>query len=63
MATNQNEKFYALGIFQGIFLIVGGGKLQNIENPSLVILGYQLLLLTASKLKGNNKEFEDSAIF
>ena len=44
-------------------LLVGGGKLQNIEDPSLVILGYQLLPLVTSKLIGNNKEFNNTAIF
>ena len=49
--------------FEVFFLIVGGGKLQNIEDSSLVILGYQLLPLVTSKLMGDNKEFNDSAIF
>ena len=39
------------------------GKLQNTEYSALVILGYQLLLLATRKLMGDNKEFEDSAIF
>ena len=30
---------------------------------SLVILGYQLLPLATTKLMGDNKEFNDSAIF
>ena len=38
-------------------------KLQNIEDSSLVILGYQLLPLETSKLMGDHKEFNDSAIF
>ena len=63
MAANQNRKSDVLGIFQGVLLIVGGGKLQNIEDLSLVILGYQLLPLATSKLMGDNKEFNDSAIF
>ena len=39
------------------------GKLQNIEDSSLVILGYQLLPLATGKLMGDNKEFDYSAIF
>ena len=39
------------------------GKCQNIDDPSLVILGYKLLPLATSKLMGDNKEFNDSAIF
>ena len=46
-----------------VLLIVGGGKLQNIEDSSLVILRYQLLPLATNKLMGDNKEFNDSAIF
>ena len=41
----------------------GGGELQNIEDPSLLGLGYQMLLLASSKLMGDNKEFDESAIF
>ena len=37
--------------------------LQNIEDSSLIIIGYQLLPLATSRLMGDNKEFEDSAIF
>ena len=50
-------------LFWGVLLIVGGGKLQIIEDSSLVILGYQLLSLATSKLMGDNKEFNDSALF
>ena len=63
MAANQNRIFDVLGIFWGGLLIVGGEKLQNIEDSSLVILGYQMLPLATSKLMGDNKEFNDSAIF
>ena len=42
MAVNQKRKFDDSHIFWGVLLIVGGGKLQNIEDSSLVILGYQL---------------------
>ena len=63
MAANQNRKFDVLGISWGVLLIVGGGKLQNIEDSSLVILGYQLLPLAISKLMGDGKKLNDSAIF
>ena len=63
MAANENKKIDVLGIFWGALLIVGGGKLQNIEDASLVILGYQLLPLATSKLMGDNKEFNDSTVF
>ena len=39
------------------------GQLKKVEYSSLVILGYQLLLLATSKLMGDNKEFDDSGIF
>ena len=39
------------------------GKLQNIEDSSLVMLGFQLLPLATSKLMGDNKEFDDLALF
>ena len=55
MAANQNRKFDVLGIFWGGLLIVGGGKLQNIEDLSLVILGYQMLPLATSKLMVDHK--------
>ena len=59
----DNKEFSDSAIFWGVILIVGGGKLQNIEDPSLVILGYQLLPLATSKLMNDNKEFNDSSIF
>ena len=54
----DNKEFNDLAIFWGVLLIVGGGKLQNIEDSSLAILGYQLLPLATSKLMGDNKEFK-----
>ena len=36
----DNMEFNDSSIFWGILLIVGGGKLQNIEDSSLVDLGY-----------------------
>ena len=59
----DNKQFNDSAIFWGVLLIVGGGKLQCIEDSSLVILGYQLLPLATSKLMGDNKEFNDTAIF
>ena len=59
----DNKEFNNSAIFWGVLLIVGGGKLENIEDSSLVILDYQLLPLATSKLMGDNKEFNNSAIF
>ena len=50
-------------IYLGVLLIVGGEKLRNTEDSSLVDLTYLLLPLATSKLMGDNKEFNDSAIF
>ena len=58
----DNEEFNDSPIFWGVLLIVGEGKLQNIEDSPLVILGYQLLPIATSKLMGDNKEFNDSTI-
>ena len=55
-----NKELNDSAIFWHVLLIVGGRKLQNIEDSSLVILGYQLL---PNKLKGDNKGFNDLAIF
>ena len=49
--------------FEVFYSLLVGGKLQNIKDSSLVILGYQLLPLATSKLMGDNKDFNDSAIF
>ena len=38
----DNKKFDDWAIFWGVLLIVVLGKLWNIEDSSLVILGYQL---------------------
>ena len=45
----DNKEFNDSAIFWGFLLIVSEGKLQNIEDPSLVILGYQLLPLGTSQ--------------
>ena len=39
----DNKEFNDSAIFWGVLLIAGGGKLQNIEDPSLVILGYPIV--------------------
>ena len=59
----DNKEFDNSAIFWGVLLIVGGGKLQSIEDSSLLILGYQFLPLATSKLMGYNDEFNDSSIF
>ena len=51
------------GIFSPVYLIVGGGELISIEDPSLSVHGYQLLPLAASHLMGDNREFDASGIF
>ena len=53
----DNRQFDALGIFWVFLLIVGGGELITIEDPSLSVHGYQLLPLATSQLVGNNIEF------
>ena len=40
---DANKEFDDSAVFWCILLIVGGGKLQNIDGSSLVILEYQLL--------------------
>ena len=59
----DNNKFDVSGIFWGVFLIVGGGELMTIEDPSLSAHGYQLLPIATSYLVGNNREFDVSDIF
>ena len=59
----DNKEFNNSAIFWGVLLILVGGKLQNIEDSSLVILSYQLLPLETSKLMDDNEEFNDSVIF
>ena len=49
--------------FEVFYSLLVDEKLQNIEELSLVILGYQLLPLATSRLIGDNKEFDDSVIF
>ena len=49
--------------FEMFCSLVEGKAIESIEGLSLVILGFQLLPLATSKLMGNHKEFDDSAIF
>ena len=51
--------------FEVFYSTVWGEKLYRTigRSLSLVILGYQLLSLATTKLMGDNKEFNDSAIF
>ena len=51
------------GIFWGVLHIAGVVLLQNIKDPSLVTLGYQLLQKQTSKLMDDNREFDVSTIF
>ena len=45
----DNKESNDSAIFWGVLLIVGRGKLQNIEDSSLVILSYQMLPLATSQ--------------
>ena len=49
--------------FEVFLLIVGGGELITIEDPSLSVHGYQLLPLATSQSVGDNREFDVSYIF
>ena len=59
----DNREFDVSDIFWGVLLIVGGGELMTIEDPSLSAHGYQLLSIATSYLVGNNREFDVSEIF
>ena len=50
----DNREFDVSDIFSGVLLIVGGGELRTIEDPSLSAHGYQLLSIATSYLVGNN---------
>ena len=58
-----NKKFKVLCIFSPVKLIVGGGELISIEDPSLSVHGYQLLPIGTSQLVGDYREFKVSCIF
>ena len=49
--------------FEVFYSLLAGQNFRALNIPSLVILSYQLLTLVASKLVGDNKECDDSAIF
>ena len=67
LATSQfvpnNREFDVLGIIWGVLLIVTGGELINIKDPSPSALSYQLLPLATSQLVGYNMELCVSGIF
>ena len=54
----NNREFDVSGILQSVLLIVGGGKLTTIEDPTLSAYSYQLLPLTTNQKKGDNREFD-----
>ena len=51
-------KFYVSAIVWSDSLIIDRWQLQNIEDPSLVALGYQLLPQATSQLLDDNGEFD-----
>ena len=59
----DNREFDVSGIFGGVLLIVGGGELMTIEDPSLSAHGSQLLPLEISYLVGYSRDFDVSDIF
>ena len=59
----DDKEFDVSHIFGGLLLIVGGGELMTIKDPSLSAHGYQLLPLATSYLVGNNRKFDVSDIF
>ena len=59
----KNMEFHVSGIFSPVLLIVGGGELMSIEDPSLRPHGYKLLPLVTSQLVVNNSKFDVSGIF
>ena len=59
----DKRKFDVSGKFRGVLLIIDGGQLMTIKDPSLSAHGYQLLPLATSYLVGNNRDFDVSDIF
>ena len=55
---SDNGQFHVSGIF-----IVAAVKLQEIDNLSMVDLGYQLWSLATNQLVGDNRGFDVSCIF
>ena len=54
MVANQNRKFDAL---------VGERQLQNVEDPSMVTLSYQMLSTANNQLIADNRVFDVPGIF
>ena len=52
-----------LHIFSPVLLIVFGGEIITIEDPSLRLHGYQLLPLATNQKVGDNRELYVSGIF
>ena len=59
----DKRKFDVPGKFWGVLLIIDGGEVMTIEDPSLSAYGYQLLPLATSYLVGDNKKVDVSGIF
>ena len=55
---DDNRKFNVSGIFLSILLIVNAKYLQNVDDPSVVRLGYLLLALGIYRLMGINRELD-----
>ena len=55
---DDNRKFDVSDIFGGLLIIVGGGELMTIEDPSLSAHDYQLLPIATSYLGGYNRKFD-----
>ena len=62
-SVDHNKEFDVSDIFSGVSLILHGGELVTIEDPSLSNHGYQLLPLATSQSVGDNKEFYILDIF
>ena len=58
--VGDNREFHPSSIFGGVLLIVGGGDLVAIGDPSLSTHSYQLLPLATRQLVCNNREFDVS---
>ena len=57
------REFDVLSIFSPFLLIVGGGELMTIDDPSLSDYGYHFLSLAISQLVSDHREFDVSSIF
>ena len=61
--SNNNTECDVSGIFSGVLLIIGGGELIPIDDPSLNALAYHLLPLATSHLVGNSMQFDNNREF